>query len=128
MFFFQMLKNIYFYYLMKLVELLDTVFFVLRKKNNQITVLHMFHHMLMPINMWSVTKYVGGGQYNFMIPLNALIHVVMYTYYFLAALGPGVQKYLWWKKYLTLLQIVRTYLFLVGVFPKLKCYFFLIGA
>jgi hypothetical protein len=30
----------------------------------------------------------------------------MYSYYLLAALGPEVQKYLWWKKYLTTLQIV----------------------
>lgn len=32
----------------------------------------------------------------------------MYSYYFLAALGPGMQKYLWWKKYLTQIQLVRT--------------------
>lgn len=31
----------------------------------------------------------------------------MYTYYLLAALGPEVQKYLWWKKYITVLQMVR---------------------
>lgn len=38
--------------------------------------------------------------------LNAFVHVVMYSYYFLAALGPEVQKYLWWKKYITRLQMV----------------------
>lgn len=31
----------------------------------------------------------------------------MYTYYMLAAVGPEMQKYLWWKKYLTRLQIVQ---------------------
>lgn len=31
----------------------------------------------------------------------------MYGYYLLAALGPKVQPYLWWKKYLTTLQIVQ---------------------
>lgn len=30
----------------------------------------------------------------------------MYAYYMLAAMGPKVQKYLWWKKYLTVLQMV----------------------
>lgn len=30
----------------------------------------------------------------------------MYGYYGLAALGPHMQKYLWWKKYLTIIQIV----------------------
>lgn len=30
----------------------------------------------------------------------------MYGYYGLAALGPQMQKYLWWKKYLTIIQMV----------------------
>lgn len=30
----------------------------------------------------------------------------MYTYYGMAALGPKYQKYLWWKKYMTSMQIV----------------------
>lgn len=38
--------------------------------------------------------------------LNMIIHAIMYSYYFLSALGPKMQKYLWWKKYLTRLQIV----------------------
>jgi len=29
----------------------------------------------------------------------------MYSYYALAALGPQVRKYLWWKKYLTQMQL-----------------------
>lgn len=39
--------------------------------------------------------------------LNSLVHTVMYGYYGLSALGPSVQKYLWWKKYITQLQLVR---------------------
>ena len=31
----------------------------------------------------------------------------MYSYYFLASFGPKYRKYLWWKKYLTLLQLVQ---------------------
>ena len=38
--------------------------------------------------------------------LNSFIHLVMYSYYGLAALGPKYQKYLWWKKYMTKMQIV----------------------
>jgi elongation of very long chain fatty acids protein 7 len=30
----------------------------------------------------------------------------MYTYYLLSSMGPKVQKYLWWKRYLTRLQLV----------------------
>lgn len=31
----------------------------------------------------------------------------MYAYYLLSALGPQIQKYLWWKKYITTMQMVR---------------------
>lgn len=39
--------------------------------------------------------------------VNSFIHVLMYSYYGLAALGPSVAKYLWWKKYLTILQLIQ---------------------
>lgn len=38
--------------------------------------------------------------------LNCIVHVIMYTYYGLTALGPKYQKYLWWKKHLTTIQLV----------------------
>lgn len=41
--------------------------------------------------------------------INAGIHVLMYGYYGLAAFGPKIQKYLWWKKYLTIIQMVNTH-------------------
>jgi len=31
----------------------------------------------------------------------------MYFYYIVAAMGPKYQKYLWWKKYLTTLQMIQ---------------------
>ncbi|VEL16492.1 unnamed protein product [Protopolystoma xenopodis] len=37
--------------------------------------------------------------------LNSFIHVLMYTYYGLAA--AGAYKYLWWKPYLTLAQMLQ---------------------
>lgn len=40
--------------------------------------------------------------------LNSLLHVVMYTYYGLTALNPHAR--IWWKKYLTALQLVRPFL------------------
>ena len=33
------------------------------------------------------------------------VHVVMYFYYLMSSLGPQVQKYLWWKRYITRLQV-----------------------
>lgn len=39
--------------------------------------------------------------------VNTFVHIVMYSYYGLAAIGPYMQKYLWWKRYLTSLQLVK---------------------
>jgi hypothetical protein len=47
--------------------------------------------------------------------INAIIHAIMYSYYFVAALGPQYQKYLWWKRYLTNLQIAQ---FLAGIIKE----------
>ena len=52
-------------------------------------------------------RFVGGGQGGFSAFLNAGVHTFMYLYYLLAALGPEVQKYLWWKKYLTRMQMIQ---------------------
>lgn len=95
------------FYLFKLSELADTVFFVLRKKSNQVSALHVFHHVVVSWNMWLSVTYAGQAHAMFIICLNSFVHVVMYTYYFLAALGPEYRKYLWWKRYLTMLQIVQ---------------------
>lgn len=48
----------------------------------------------------------SGGQAVPEGSINAFIHVVMYTYYLIAGLGPQYQKYLWWKKHLTTMQLV----------------------
>lgn len=47
-----------------------------------------------------------GGHSTFFGLLNTFVHIVMYSYYLFAALGPQFQRFLWWKKYLTALQMV----------------------
>ncbi|KAK8787741.1 hypothetical protein V5799_022483 [Amblyomma americanum] len=92
-------------YVLKIFELADTVFFVLRKKNDQVSALHVVHHVIVAWNMWLEVTY-GSQSHSMLIKcMNSFVHVFMYTYYFLAALGPAFARYLWWKKYLTKLQI-----------------------
>ncbi|XP_030227979.1 elongation of very long chain fatty acids protein 4 [Gadus morhua] len=95
------------FFFSKVIELSDTVFFILRKKNNQLTFLHIFHHTTMIVNCWAGVKYVPGGQSFFIGLLNSFVHMIMYSYYGLAGLGPHMQKFLWWKRYLTTLQLVQ---------------------
>ncbi|OXB50789.1 hypothetical protein ASZ78_009163 [Callipepla squamata] len=45
------------------------------------------------------------GSFHAMI--NSMVHVVMYFYYGLSAAGPAFQKYLWWKKHITAIQLAQ---------------------
>ncbi|XP_034470320.1 elongation of very long chain fatty acids protein 1a [Hippoglossus hippoglossus] len=104
----RMVRVCWTFYFSKFIELLDTVFFVLRKKQSQITFLHVFHHSVMPWTWWwGVTLTPAGGMGTFHAMVNAGIHVIMYSYYGLSAAGPRFQKYLWWKKYMTAIQLVQ---------------------
>ena len=90
--------------LSRIIDFLDTIFFVLRKKQSQITGLHVFHHSLVPVVIYTVAMFSMTPFSGFLIVLNALVHVVMYSYYFLATY-PSISPYLWWKKYITRIQI-----------------------
>ncbi|XP_038210396.1 elongation of very long chain fatty acids protein 4-like isoform X1 [Zerene cesonia] len=103
----QILFDIWIYFAAKVTELLDTVFFVLRKKDSQVTFLHLYHHSIMMFGTWMYLKYWPSYTLYFIGFLNALVHVFMYTYYGLAALGPKVAKYIFWKKYMTRLQLIQ---------------------
>ncbi|XP_016357736.1 elongation of very long chain fatty acids protein 1a [Sinocyclocheilus anshuiensis] len=104
----RMVRAAWLFYFSKYIELLDTVFFVLRKKHGQVTFLHIFHHSVLPWTWWwGITLTPAGGMGCFHPMVNACVHVIMYTYYGLAAAGPRFQKYLWWKKYLTAIQLIQ---------------------
>lgn len=104
------------YYFSKFTEFFDTFFFVMRKRYDQVSDLHVIHHGIMPFSVWWGVKFTPGGHSTFFGFLNTGVHVVMYTYYMLAAMGPEVQKFLWWKKYLTVLQIVQFVAIMVHAF------------
>jgi len=95
------------YFFSKFVDYLDSFFFVLRKKWSHLSTLHVVHHGIMPFTAWWGVKFVGGGHTTFCGFLNMGVHVVMYFYYMMTAFGPSVQKYLWWKRYLTTLQLAQ---------------------
>jgi len=50
--------------------------------------------------------FIPGGQSYLSGVMNSLIHVVMYSYYALSAV-PVLRKYLWWKRYLTQMQLTQ---------------------
>ncbi|XP_068703408.1 very long chain fatty acid elongase 4-like isoform X4 [Montipora foliosa] len=67
-------RAIYVYWLSKFVESLETVFFILRKKNNQVSFLHVYHHSVMVVLGWTASKWLPGGiSKYFQAPLNCVL-------------------------------------------------------
>lgn len=121
-----MVFNCWVYLLSKFTEFLDTIFFVLRKKNQNVSLLHVFHHSVMPFSSYFGVKFVPGGHGTFFGLLNTFVHIIMYSYYLFAGLGPKYQKYLWWKKYLTV-SLQKLILINKMVMQTIKIFSFLIS-
>jgi len=126
------------FFMSKIVELIDTVIFILRKKWNQVSVLHVVHHSLVPILIWLGYKISPGGNMALFQLLNSAIHTIMYTYYGLSTFGPAVRRHLWWKKYLTTIQMIQFVVVMIHslhvlflprcAFPKILLYISLSNA
>ncbi|XP_025110340.1 elongation of very long chain fatty acids protein 2-like [Pomacea canaliculata] len=97
---------LWWYFFSKAIEFMDTVLMVLRKKNEQITFLHVFHHASMLNIWWWTLMFIPGGMSWFGSCMNCLVHVVMYSYYGLSAL-PSLKGKLWWKRYITRFQLLQ---------------------
>ncbi|XP_069674902.1 very long chain fatty acid elongase AAEL008004-like [Periplaneta americana] len=115
----RMVHVCWWYYFSKFTEFMDTIFFVLRKKNQHVSTLHVIHHGVMPMSVWFGVKFTPGGHSTFFGFINTFVHIVMYTYYLLAAMGPKYQKFLWWKKYLTTFQMIQFIAIMVHAFQLL---------
>eukprot|EP01061_Rhynchopus_euleeides_P030678 TRINITY_DN50933_c0_g1_i1.p1 TRINITY_DN50933_c0_g1~~TRINITY_DN50933_c0_g1_i1.p1 ORF type:complete len:292 (+),score=135.90 TRINITY_DN50933_c0_g1_i1:65-877(+) len=97
---------IFVHYLTKILDMFDTVFIVLRKKDRQLSFLHMYHHASIGV-VWGwllLNGYAGGtGYYGAWV--NSLVHTVMYFHYGWVALGFNNP----FKKFVTTLQISQFY-------------------
>ncbi|XP_059476953.1 elongation of very long chain fatty acids protein AAEL008004-like [Neocloeon triangulifer] len=102
----QLARMCWWYLILKLLDLVETLFFILRKKHNQVSNLHLYHHISTPIFSWIMVKFVAGGTPSIYIALNSAIHVLMYLYYLFTGIGMS-KKLAPWKKYLTIIQMVQ---------------------
>uniref|UniRef100_A0A1B0G3F8 Elongation of very long chain fatty acids protein n=1 Tax=Glossina morsitans morsitans TaxID=37546 RepID=A0A1B0G3F8_GLOMM len=133
-------KSLEYYYIstyvsmLKNLELFDTVLFVLRKKQNQVTPLHVFHHTSVLVLILLYFRYYPAEGTFFPIYMNCFIHVLMYTYYTMAAvLDPQfMRRFIFFKKSLTIMQMIQFVLILIWLgfqgivcnVPKIHIYYF----
>jgi len=91
------------FYAQKFWEFFDTWFFIMRKSFRQVTFLHVFHHCSINIVVGLIIPFEFNGDMYLPILLNAIVHVLMYSHYLVAALGMSTP----WKPWLTSMQLLQ---------------------
>ena len=95
---------VFLHYISKYIDYLDTLFIILRKKNNQLSFLHIYHHSTVGI-IWGFLLYMGQGNAteSFGCLFNSFIHIIMYSHYLITSFGINNP----FKKYITQMQLVQ---------------------
>lgn len=109
-----------FYYWLKISDLLDTVFFVLKKSWRQVSYLHLYHHTIMVFLSWLAIKMAPGGHCAYFGLANSFTHTVMYSYYLLTAYDPSYKTNIPVKKFVTQLQLVQFVFVFIMYLPTLS--------
>lgn len=93
----------YLWVLIKVSDLLDTIFFILLKKFKHVSTLHVYHHVTTMFAAFVVVRYLRCEQSLLYAGVNSGIHIIMYSYYLLTSLGYKPR----WKKIVTILQLMQ---------------------
>lgn len=107
------IQSFWFFVLFRAFEFIETVFFVFRKKQNQISVLHVYHHMAVVTLLWIHFKYSGSCSDSFIVLFNTAVHLVMYSYYFLSSFESIKKLTSLIKPLITSTQIVQLFVILI---------------
>jgi hypothetical protein len=92
------------YRVAKYVELLDTLFFVLRGSLRQVTVLHVFHHSSILVLAEFAARLTPWPSIGVVVALNSFVHVFTYFYYAWSAVA---RVPVWAKRRVTELQLAQ---------------------
>lgn len=92
------------HYMTKFLDMFDTFFMVLRKKEEQLSFLHVYHHLTIGF-IWGLLLHHGiaNGTAFFGAWINSAVHALMYFHYLYTSLGYTNPL----KKYLTQVQMIQ---------------------
>lgn len=93
--------------LLKIVDLVETIVFILRKKDKQVSFLHVYHHTTVVFLVWLYSRYTPRGMTIVPLILNSFVHTLMYSYYLASTIKSlnGVTKRV--KRAMTIVQLVQ---------------------
>lgn len=117
---YKMAKVMWWVMLIKLIDLSETGVFVLRKKYNQVSTLHLYHHVSTLVIQWLYTKYIAGSMTTFVILTNCSVHVIMYSYYLLSTWPSTAKLISFFKRYITIIQITQLVILLIYTLQSLN--------
>lgn len=115
--------GVFLHMLCKYLDYCDTLIIVLRKKSEQLSFLHLWHHFSILIvwgwvvNTWPSGAEGGSAAYAYGAWINSCIHVVMYAYYGLTAMNIRPPPPL--KKAVTSMQLTQFASCIVHAFAAL---------
>jgi len=113
-------KLLYFCYILKGIEFIETICFVLRKKYKQMSFLHVYHHVSTFIFAYFGVTRVGTGMLLTPYMLNMIVHSIMYSYYFASIYIKDFDKIIGIKKSITIMQMVQFTLILFNAVRALQ--------
>ncbi|KPI82720.1 putative fatty acid elongase [Leptomonas seymouri] len=95
---------VFVHYTTKFLDMLDTCFMVLRKKDEQLSFLHVYHHLTIGF-IWGLLLHHGiaNGTAFFGAWINSTVHALMYVHYLYTSFGYTNP----FKKYLTQVQMLQ---------------------
>jgi len=104
---------VFVHYLSKYMDWFDTLWILLRKNRKQLSFLHVYHHMTIPM-VWGYLLHigVGSGTTRYGAWINSVTHVFMYSHYLWTSFG--LKNPL--KRYITVWQIGQFYSCLLHAF------------
>ena len=114
-----LLKQIFFlYWMSKILELMDTLFMVLKHSLHQMSFLHIFHHSSMVLLADYTYSVSPWKPISVVIFLNSFVHIWMYSYYAVSVVRRVDNS---WKKVITHLQLIQ---FLIGLIFSIPGYLY----